>query len=431
MSKKLLGIILIAIIPTVIYFTATKDQVKKTQIDIEKASLAPGLIMETKPKEPTLLYGIPVDSMLVIDDVIKPNQNLSEILSQYNVSFAAIDKLAKMSKDIFDVRKIKAHQKYTLICNTDSLRTAQCFVYEPNDVEYVVFHLQDSLSIVKKQREVDVVEQHITGKITTNLSDAMLESDASPMLVNRFVDIYAWQIDFFRLQKGDKFKIIFEEERVGEKVVGYGKIMGAYFEHMGEPFYAVHFDQGSGVDYFDTEGNSLRKAFLRDPLEYTRISSRYSPRRFHPVQKRWKAHLGTDYAAPTGTPIRSVGGGVVVEARYSRYNGNYVKIKHNHTYTTQYLHMSGIASGIRKGKRVEQGQTIGYVGSTGLATGPHLCYRFWKNGRQVDALKVDIPPSEPIKDDYANAYEEVKNDIVEQLDALEYKHNGSVLAKAG
>ncbi|HEX6890436.1 MAG TPA: M23 family metallopeptidase, partial [Chryseolinea sp.] len=178
-------------------------------------------------------------------------------------------------------------------------------------------------------------------------------------------------------------------------------------------------DQGEGIDYFDDEGKSLRKALLKYPIEFTRISSRYTMNRFHPVQKRWKAHLGTDFAAPTGTPIRSVGDGIIDEAQYKSNNGNYVKIRHNGTYTTQYLHMSRIAEGVRAGTRVKQGQTIGYVGSTGLATGPHLCYRFWKNGVQVDALRVELPPSQPVKKDQMEAFDKVKQELTKKLDAIQ------------
>jgi murein DD-endopeptidase MepM/ murein hydrolase activator NlpD len=239
-------------------------------------------------------------------------------------------------------------------------------------------------------------------------------------LTNKFVDIFAWQVDFQRLQKGDQFKLIYEENLVEEKSVGVGRILGVYFEHSNNGYYAFPFDQGDGLDYFDNEGNSLRKALLKYPIEFTRISSRYSKSRFHPVVKVFRPHLGTDFAAPTGTPIRSVGDGIVEEAQYKTNNGNYVKIRHNGTYTTGYLHMSKIASGITPGTRVRQGQTIGFVGSTGLATGPHLCYRFWKNGVQVDALKVELPPSQPVKADYFQNFEKVKTDLIQRLQLIPF-----------
>jgi Membrane proteins related to metalloendopeptidases len=249
--------------------------------------------------------------------------------------------------------------------------------------------------------------------------------DISVDLTNKFVDIFAWQVDFQRLQKGDQFKLIYEENLVEDKPIGIGKILGIYFEHSGNGFYAFPFDQGDGLDYFDDEGNSLRKALLKYPIEFTRISSRYSMNRFHPVVKVFRPHLGTDFAASTGTPIRSVGDGIIEEAQYKSNNGNYVKVRHNGTYTTGYLHMSKIAAGITPGTKVRQGQTIGYVGSTGLATGPHLCYRFWKNGVQVDALKVELPPSMPVKKEYWPEFEKQKQNLMTRLSLILFPKVGA------
>nr|WP_246164107.1 peptidoglycan DD-metalloendopeptidase family protein [Xanthovirga aplysinae] len=374
--------------------------------------------LEFATKEPTILFGEVVDSMMVIEEKVRRNQNLSEILIPYNVSFATIDRLARNSKKVFDVRKIQAGKKYTLICYPDSLQTAKTFIYQPNPIEYYVFNLQDSLKVYKGEKEVEIIKKDITGVITSSLYVAMMEAGASPALAAELSDVFAWQIDFFRIQKNDKFKVIYEEKQVEGEEVGIGKILGAYFQHFGEDYYGIYYDQGDGLDYFDEKGNSLRKAFLKAPLKYSRISSRFSRRRFHPVQKRYKAHLGTDYAAPTGTPILAVGDGVIQSATYSRYNGNYVKIRHNSTYSTQYLHMSKIARGMRAGRKVRQGDVIGYVGSTGLATGPHLCYRFWKNGKQVDALRVKIPPSEPIQEKNKIAYFEIRDEIMNELDNI-------------
>jgi murein DD-endopeptidase MepM/ murein hydrolase activator NlpD len=370
-------------------------------------------------KEPTVLYGMVVDNTVVIEDKIKRNQHLSDILAPYNVSHKLIHQISTLSRNIFDVRKIATDKKYTLICNEDSLKTAKAFVYEPNAIDYVVFNFEDS-SVNVFQREVVTVEKSITGVINTNLSETIEEMGISHELTNKFVDIFGWQVDFQRLQKGDKFKLIFDEEQVEGQAVGIKEIKAIYFEHFGSPLYAIPFDQGEGTSFFDANGKSMRKALLRYPIEFTRISSRYTMNRFHPVRKVWKAHLGTDFAAPTGTPIRSVGDGIVEEAQYKSNNGNYVKIRHNGTYTTQYLHMSKIASGVRAGTRVQQGQTIGYVGSTGLATGPHLCYRFWKNGVQVDALKVELPPTEPIKKENMEAFDQVKSELVQKLEAIPF-----------
>lgn len=380
---------------------------------------------------PTLLYGFTVDSLIVIEDKIKRNQSIGSILSGHNVSHESINRLEHASKKVFDVRKLAINHKYTLICRPDSMLTASAFVYEQNAAEYVVFNLHDSVSIEKKRKKVTVVEKRAAGLIKNNLAITMSNLGLSPALTNDFVDIFAWEIDFFRLHKGDRFKLIYEDRLVEGKSVGPGKIKGVYFEHMGTPLYAFQFDQGNGIDYFDENGNSLRKSLLRYPLDFTRISSRYSGRRFHPVQKRWKAHRGTDFAAPRGTPIRAVGDGVVLEARYQKFNGNYVKIKHNATYTTQYLHMSKIHTAVKKGGRVRRGDVIGYVGSTGLARGNHLCYRFWKNGVQVDALKVDLPPSTPITPENLFEFDATKIALMRKLDLLPFaKDPAPVIARS-
>ena len=371
-------------------------------------------------KKPTILYGFEIDSMVVVEDRIKRNQNLSEILENYNISYQKIHELAINSKPVFDVRKIVTNRKYTLICYPDSLQTAKAMIYEPNSTEFIVFNFGDSVTVEKFEREIIIIEKEISGIIERSLAVSISDLGKSPQLTNDFVDVLAWQIDFFRLQKGDKFKVIYEEKQVEGETIGLGKIKGIYLEHFGNDYYAYYFDQGSGIDYFDEEGNSLRKAFLKYPLDFTRISSRYSGNRYHPVQKRWKSHRGTDFAAPKGTPIRSVGDGIILEAKYGVNNGKFVKVKHNATFTTQYLHMSKIASGMRPGTKVTQGQTIGFVGSTGLATGNHLCYRFWKNGVQIDALKVILPPSEPIHEENKVSFKKVRDILMQQLDEIQY-----------
>ncbi|MBU1822703.1 MAG: peptidoglycan DD-metalloendopeptidase family protein, partial [Bacteroidetes bacterium] len=309
-------------------------------------------------------------------------------------------------------------QPYTILHSQDSLKTARFFVYEPNDLEYVVYDLRDTLSVALHEREVETVERELVGEIRGSLYQSILEAGGSAQLVNALADIYAWRLDLNHMQVGDTFKLIFEEKQVNGKTIEQGNLKAAFIGHSGEPLYAIAFDQGEGTSYYDQEGNSFKKAFLKEPVEYSRISSRFTKRRFHPVQKRFKAHLGTDFAAPHGTPIRTVGDGVVLEAGRSGGNGNYVKIRHNKTYTTQYLHMSRFAKGIRRGARVKMGQTIGYVGSTGLSTGPHLCYRFWKNGRQVDALKEKLPQADPVKKDNMIAFQLTREQIMGRMEAM-------------
>ncbi|MBI0401431.1 M23 family metallopeptidase [Cyclobacterium marinum] len=371
-----------------------------------------------EPEEENLLYGINVDDVDIVEGVVKRNQTLSTILAPFDVPYQIIDEIAKKSKDIFDVKKIAFNKKYTVLSPRDSTKS-KFFVYEPNRTEFVVFNLSQP-EIYKENKPMEINNREIGGTISSSLYVNMTELGLGPDLVDQFADLYGWVVDFQRLQKGDKFKVIYKEQVVEDQIVGIEDIEAAYFEHMGQGYHAIPFEQNGIISYFDEKGNSLKKAFLRDPLKFSRISSRYSLSRFHPVQKRYKAHLGTDYAAPRGTEIRAVGDGTVLEATYRGGNGNFVKIKHNGTYTTQYLHMSKIGKGIKKGTRVKQGQVIGYVGSTGLATGPHLCFRFWKHGKQVDWLKEEIPPAEPIAEENKLAFEQVKQEKINKLMAIQY-----------
>ena len=410
--KKILGIALVALCTLFIatYFFPQSEEL------VEQAHGEPIPLVEHI--EPALLYGVPIDNKIVIEEKIKKNELLGDILYQYNVPAKLVNQLANLPRHVFDVRKVAPNKKYTLICEQDSLMRVKALIYEQNNIDYVILKFGDSLSVDVCQREVTIVEKGVSGIIRSSLSETIEEMGITHELTNKFVDIFAWQVDFQRLQVGDKFKLLYEEIQVEGKAVGIDKINGIYFQHFGHDYYAYPYDQGEGLDYFDEEGKSLRKALLKYPIEFTRISSRYNLNRFHPVQKRWKAHLGTDFAAPKGTPIRSVGDGLVEEAQYKSNNGNYVKVRHNGTYTTQYLHMSRIAEGVRAGNRVRQGQVIGYVGSTGLATGDHLCYRFWKNGVQVDALRVELPPSQPIKQDHIAPFGEVVKTLKSKLDTI-------------
>ena len=376
--------------------------------------------IEKEVQKPIVLYGMVVNELHISEDYVKRNQRFADLLSGHFVSSPIQQQFNLVPRYIFDFRKIAAGKKYTLISAYDSLQSAKALVYEPNQVDYIIFHFGDSLSIEVCQREVKTIEKNVTGEIQSSLSETIEDLGISHELTNKFVDIFAWQVDFQRLQKGDRFKLIYEEDQVEDKPISIGKILGVYFEHFGSTYYAFPFDQREGLDYFDEEGKSLRKALLKYPIEFTRISSRYNLNRFHPVVRVFRAHLGTDFAAATGTPIRTVGDGVVEEAQYKANNGNYVKIRHNATYSTAYLHMSKIGAGIVPGVRVRQGQNIGFVGSTGLANGPHVCYRFWRNGVQVDALKVVLPPSQPINKEYFEAFQCVKEELIKRLQQIPF-----------
>lgn len=368
---------------------------------------------------PTLAYGMVVTGLEKTEAEVERDQTFVDLLKGYTVAPAVYQQLARIPKTQFDFRKIVVRKKYTLYAHADSARTLRALIYESSPIDYTIFHFaSDSLWVEPCQRPVTVVEKGLAGIIQNNLSETVEALGISHELTNKFVDIFAWVVDFQRLQKGDRFKILYDEQQVDGKPYAVGQIHGIVFEHAGQPLYAFPLDQGEGLDYFDEDGNSLRKALLKYPIEFTRISSRYNLSRFHPVAKVFRAHLGTDFAAPTGTPIRSVGDGLVEEAQYKANNGNYVKVRHNSTYTTGYLHMSKIAAGVRAGTRVRQGQVIGYVGSTGLATGPHLCYRFWRNGVQVDALRVELPPSQPVHPALSATFNLLKETIRQQLHAI-------------
>lgn len=359
-------------------------------------------------------YGFVTDSFLVVKDKVRKNQNLSSILLPYGVPYSTIDQLAKASKEVFDVRKLASGKPYTIYCTKDSSGLATCFVYEPNAVDYVVFDMQDSVRIYKGKKDIEKRTRYVKGVVNSSLYVDLKKLDADPLISIELSEIYAWTIDFYRIQKGDEFEVLYTENYVDGKSIGVDRILASTFTHFNKPLKAYYFESENEKGYFDQDGGNLKKAFLKAPVKYSRISSGYSRRRFHPVQKRYKAHLGTDYAAPTGTPIYAVGDGVITQAKYKRNNGNYVKMKHNSVYSTQYLHMSKIKSGIRPGVRVSQGDVIGYVGSTGLATGPHVCFRFWKNGKQIDHRREELPPSEPISESSLSYFKQQKL----QLDSL-------------
>ena len=343
-------------------------------------------------------FGLPLDSFNVAESVIQRNEFLASILELYNVDNNTITRLQEKSKYVYDVRKMKAGTQYTVFSSKDTSHKVCYFVYQPNAIDYVLYDLRDSVSVFSGKRQVTARLETASGIINGSLYETFQKSGTDPALAMKLADLYAYTVDFYSIHDGDYFKILYEQRYIKDEPVETGAIQSAVFSHNGEKFYAFYYksDTTEAGDYYDEKGKSLRKSFLKAPLKFSHITSGYSLRRFHPVQKRWKTHLGTDYAAPEGTPIITTGDGMVVEAEFSNNNGNFVKVKHDDTYTTQYLHMSKQA--VRAGQSVHQGQVIGYVGSTGLATGPHVCYRFWKNGKQVNPLQQTFPPSVPLPD---------------------------------
>ncbi|PTM04971.1 MAG: peptidase M23 [Bacteroidetes bacterium] len=387
---------------------------------------SPTILEESQKEEDAITpisvikFGIPVDSFNVVEAIVERGESFGNILLNFGVNYATIHKVATDFKDVFDVRSLRSGKPYALFCDKKDTNVARYMVYQASAINYVVFDLSDSVNVYRGEEEVKVVSKGISGVINSSLYESLLEKGGSPALVVELSKVYAWTIDFFRIQPGDYFKLVYEERFIKDTVsVGVGRILAADFNHNGRSFYSFYYDNDSTYrDYFDEKGRSLRKAFLKAPLDFFRISSRFNRNRFHPVLKRVKPHLGTDYAAPHGTPIMTTADGEVIAAAYTRGNGNYVKVRHNSTYTTQYLHMSKFAKGIKKGSRVRQGDVIGYIGSTGLATGPHVCYRFWVNGQQVDPLRQDLPEAEPISDDFMPHFQAQMLDLKKRVDAL-------------
>jgi murein DD-endopeptidase MepM/ murein hydrolase activator NlpD len=354
-------------------------------------------IEEEMQKQAEFLYGIPKGEYNTIQDKVKPNQNLASLLSAHDINPGNIVTLSTKFENVFDTRSMKFDRPYTIMVReSDTMKSAAYLIYEKSNIEFIVYDLEHD-TVYKGKKEVSVQRKHFAGTITSNLSETLQDAGVDVALAYSMASIYDCTIDFYKLQQNDFFKVIYIEKMVEGKYVGIDKIEAIEFTHNSKPFYAFYFEQDEVGNYFDEKAQNMRKAFLKAPLKYGyRISSKYNKNRLHPVLKVNRPHLGTDYAAAHGTPIITVGDGVVLEASFTKGNGNYVKVKHNGTFTTQYLHMSKFASGIKPGKRVSQGDVIGYVGSTGLATGPHVCFRFWKNGVQVDPFKVMPPPAEPV-----------------------------------
>ena len=410
--KRIIEIaVLVLLTLVIIYFSITSNSNRPSEVQEDK--MASAEILHGNE------YGIVTDSMLIYREKVKKNQFLADILLKYHVDYAVIDLLAKRSKPIFDVRKIRAGNTYSVFCKNDSLQKVQYFIYENSPTEYVVFDLRDSVHVHRGEKEVSVRLKTTSGVINSSLWNAMVDHHTNPNLANELSEIYAWTIDFFGIQKGDYFKVIYEELNVEDEPIGLGKVQAALFHHAGYDYYAFYFVQDSLGDYFDDEAQSMRRTFLKAPLRYKRISSRFSENRLHPVLKVHKAHHGVDYAAAYGTPVHTIGDGVITYAHYKGPNGNLIKIKHNGTYATAYLHLSKYAKGIKPGVHVKQGDVIGYVGATGRATGPHLDFRFYKNGKAVDPLKVKSPPAKPVDSSYLEAYHVRMDQMEKELDTLQ------------
>ncbi|MEW5677454.1 peptidoglycan DD-metalloendopeptidase family protein [Flavobacterium enshiense] len=376
---------------------------------------------EVKKEKIVYEFGFKLNDFNVVHDTIQSGDSFGKILGEQGFDAAKVHEINERVKDSFNVRDIRIGKPFTLLQDKKAPNSLKVFVYQPDKMSYYVVDLRDSIPLVyKKERPVVIKRRTIAAAIDGSVSSTLAREGVSAALAPELSKIYAWSIDFFKINKGDKFAVTLTEKYLeGGEYLGVENVEASYFEYKGKKIYAFPFKQNENqkrVDYYDEEGKVLKNMFLKAPLRFVNITSRYTRSRFHPVQKIWKAHNGTDYAAPTGTPIMTTASGTVEQTGYTGGNGNFVKVRHNSTYATQYLHMSKIL--VRRGQHVQQGQVIGKVGSTGLATGPHVCYRFWKNGVQVDPLRQKLPNSEPMNPKYKSKFMTYIAPLKKELDSV-------------
>ncbi|MBP6977697.1 MAG: M23 family metallopeptidase [Bacteroidales bacterium] len=365
---------------------------------------------------PQMKFGIVIDSFNLHNRTVLKDQNLSDILTYYSVDYQTIEKIVSLSQPVFNLRKLRTGNSYTVMCSDKADQKVHYLVYEDSPVSFVVFGLSDSLCVYRTVKNVERIMTVTRGTINSSLWNALVESGSDPALALELSDIYEWTVDFFGIQKGDEYHVLYEQLVVEGDTIGIGKVFAACLVNAGEEFYAFRFTQDSVLDYFDERAENLRRAFLKAPLEYRRISSRFTHSRYHPILKIRRPHHGVDYSAPAGTPVRTIGDGVVVQMSYQKGGGGrMIKIKHNSTYTTSYMHLKGYAKGMKQGMRVKQGEVIGYVGSTGLSTGPHLDFRVFKNGTPIDPLKMESPPAEPVKKIFRPEFDSLKAEYMNLL----------------
>ncbi len=410
--KFLLAFVTIFTLGLISYLYFSPDSIKNLGASVNDAeSVDIGHFPIVKP---TMKYGFALDTFQVYEGKIKTGDYFGAILNRYNIDHIKITRLAEASKPVFNINTFRQDKPYTILAK-DSTQKADYFIYEPDVYSYIVFDL-DSLKASEVERPISYTTR--TGKVTveSSLWKAIVDNDMSYAIADKMEDALQWTLDFYRIQKGDEFKLLYDEESIRGEVVGVDMVKAATYKSEGKTYYSIYFDNGKLSGYFDEYGRPMANGFLKSPVKASRISSYYNLNRFHPILKRRRPHYGTDYAAPYGTPIMAVGNGVVTKASYSKGNGNYVKIKHDNTYQTQYLHMQKFAKDIRPGTPVKQGQTIGYVGSTGLATGPHVCFRFWKNNKQVNHLRMSFPPPEPLPKESLEAFFKVRDEYLKLLD---------------
>jgi len=374
-----------------------------------------------KPKFKKVEFGFNYADFNVVQDTVEKGDSFGTIIQGQNIGKRQVYDIVEQVKDSFNVRTIRYNKPYTILRSKNKTNKIQVFIYQPDALTYYIIDFRDSIAnAYKKIKPVTLKRKIIGGVLKSSLSETLGNNSVEAALANRITKVFSWSIDFFKLKKGDRYGLIFTERFINGKTYdGVEELQAAFFEYKGKIIYAFPFQKDTTsekVEYYDDQGKTLKNFFLKTPIKFSRITSRFTMNRFHPVQHRWKAHKGTDYAAPTGTPISTTASGVVEQTGYTAGNGNFVKVKHNGTYSTQYLHMSRIL--VRRGQRVTQGQKIGLVGSTGLASGPHVCYRFWKNGVQVDALRLNLPTGESLTGNDRERFLKEMEPLKMQLDSI-------------
>jgi len=376
--------------------------------------------IEEKPEEivHTYRFGIRIDSLDVRDYEVRQGDVLSRIYTNLGFTSAQADRIVRASSELLPPRSLRPGMNYYVFSTQDSVPQISHIVFARSRVDFVVIDLSDDeIQTSMYSRPITLKRRYAEGEVRSSIWNALVAQGASPTLAVRMSDIFAWQIDFTAIQPGDRFQILFDMEYIEDSIpLRIGSIEGATFTHRGREFFAIPFEQDSVRIFFDEEGNSLRRAFLRSPLDVYRITSRFSNARFHPILRRYRPHHGVDLAAPTGTPIRTIGDGVVIERGYQRGGaGNFVRIRHNANYVSTYMHMSRFGRGIVQGARVTQGQIIGYVGATGLATGPHLCFRVHRNGVPINPLTMEAPPDIPVHEHLRDSFMLVKQRVLSEM----------------
>lgn len=388
MKKYLIIALTLCTLSLALYFLVSKNIFKSNTISLETIERCYDNLADVH------YYGFDSDDYIPVLRKVNKNEVFADVLANFNVSENKISELMQQSRDVFDVRSFRTGNEYAFLKNRKTGKY-DFAVYVKNRADYVVFDLGEKCTVESCSKPTETEQKQVASVITNSLWETMDDNGMSQEIAVKMANIFSSVIDFRKIQKNDKFKIIYDQTTIDGDPYDAGKIYAVEVEHKGETYSAFGFNINNQFEYYDEKGNSLKRMFLKSPLKFSRITSRFNLNRLHPVLGYVRAHKGTDFAAPYGTPILATANGKVVERSYSRGNGNYVKIKHTDNYTTQYLHMSRF-SNLKVGSSVKQGDVIGYVGSTGLATGPHVCYRFWKNGIQIDPLRAKLPFGFPL-----------------------------------